>query len=261
MTTTFRNLLLASAVLGTTGGTVEAATLIGLTADNRLVRIDSETRRATAPVAIRGADGAVIGIDQRPADGRLYGLTANNQLVTIDPMSGQATQVSRLSEPFMGGARVTVDFNPAADRLRVMGSNGTSFRINVETGAVAKDGSHKYQAGTPFAETQPRIVAGAYSNSVAGTTATALYTLDTLLRSYNVQMPPNDGVQVVRGQLPATLPTGVAFDILTVGTTNTGYLLAAGTLHTLSIDNGALTPLGTVANLPASEIVDIAAMR
>ena len=43
-----------------------AATLIGLTADNALVRIDSETRRAAAPIRITGADGRVIGIDQRP---------------------------------------------------------------------------------------------------------------------------------------------------------------------------------------------------
>src|SRR2546430_13424484 len=32
------------------------------------------------------------------------------------------------------GVTVTVDFNPVADRLRVMGSDGTSLRVNVDDG-------------------------------------------------------------------------------------------------------------------------------
>ena len=53
----------------------DAATLIGLTADNQLLRIDTETRRASAPVRVSGAAGRLVGIDVRPADGKLYGLT------------------------------------------------------------------------------------------------------------------------------------------------------------------------------------------
>jgi hypothetical protein len=44
----------------------QAQTLIGLTADGMLLRIDTETRRAGAAVRITGADGRVLGIDQRP---------------------------------------------------------------------------------------------------------------------------------------------------------------------------------------------------
>ena len=258
-----RAALLGATLLATlAAGAAQAETLLGLTADNHLVRIDAEGRRAMAPMRITGAEGRVIGIDQRPADGKLYGLTDAGQIVTIDPANGRAMQVSRLSERFEGGGRAVVDFNPVADRLRVMGMNGTSFRVNVETGAVVRDGQLKYQAGTPLAETAPRITAGAYTNSMAGAQATALYTLDTLARSYNLQAPPNDGVQQAKAELPAGLPPGIAFDILSDGQGgNRGFLLAAGTLHRVDPATGMVTPAGAVAGLPGSEIIDIAAWR
>jgi len=261
MTTPFR-LTLAAFGMITAAQASQAATLIGLTADNTLVRIDSETRRAAAPVRVTGADGRLLGIDQRPADGRLYGVTERGQIVTIDPATGRATQVSRLNTEFASGGRAVVDFNPVANRLRLMGMNGVNFRVNVDTGEVARDGQVKYAAGTPLAETTPRVVAGAYTNSVAGTQATALYTIDTLTRTYNLQAPPNDGVQQPRGEVAAMLPPGVAFDILSDGQGgNMGFLMVGSTLHRVALDTGAPTALGDVAGLPASEVIDIAAMR
>lgn len=257
-----RSLALAGAALVAGLAHAQAAGLVGLTADNMLVRLDSETRRAGASVRITGAEGRVIGIDQRPADGRLYGVTDAGQIVTIDPATGRATQVSRLSERFEGGGRAVMDFNPVADRLRLMGMNGVNFRINVDTGAVTRDGQLKYQQGSPYAETAPRIVAGAYRDSIAGTQQTALYTIDSLLQQFNLQAPPNDGVQQPRGTLMPALPNGVAFDILADGQGgNTGFLLVGGTLMTINLENGTLSPRGPVAGLPAAEVIDIAAMR
>jgi hypothetical protein len=239
----------------------QAATLLGLTADNALVRIDSETRRAAAPVRITGADGRVMGIDQRPQDGMVYGVTDRGQIVTIDAGTGRATQVSRISG-FDPGGRAVVDFNPVANRLRVMGLNGVNLRVNVETGEAARDGALKFAAGTPMAEQQPRITAGAYTNSVAGATGTALYTIDTLTRTFNLQAPPNDGVQQPRGEVAAMLPPGVAFDILADGQGgNRGFLLAGGTLHLVNLETGAATATGPVTGLPAAEVIDIAALR
>ena len=211
---------------------------------------------------MRGTDGALLGIDVRPADGKLYGVTASGQIVTIDPSSGMATRVSQLSEAFEAGGRAVVDFNPVADRLRLMGASGVHFRVNVETGAVVKDGQLKYQAGTPWAETTPRVVAGAYTNSMAGATATMLYTVDTLSRSLNLQAPPNDGVQQPKGEIAASLPVGVAFDIMTeAGGANAAMLLAAGTLHTVDLASGKATIIGAVAGLPQAEVIAIAVLR
>src|SRR5688572_17644110 len=100
MTPSLRTLLaIGAATVAAVGADASAstATLIGLTADNALLRIDSDSRRAIgAPVRISGADGRVLGIDQRPQDGRLYGVTERGQIVALDPASGRATQVSRL---------------------------------------------------------------------------------------------------------------------------------------------------------------------
>lgn len=257
-----RHLLLAAvaaAALAPTPG--QAATLIGLTPDNRLVTIDTETRRAAPPVAIRGVEGRVLGIDQRPADGSLVALTDAWMLYRIDPRTGAATMLSRLTERAELGGRAVVDFNPTVDRLRVMGINGTNLRINVDTGATLVDGALKYAPGDRNAGTMPRITAGAYSNSVKGATQTALYTIDTLLGSFNLQAPPNDGVQQSKASFGMSLPPATAFDILADGDGgNWGFVLADGTLHRLDVQTGALSALGPVTGLPG-EIIDIAAMR
>ncbi|MEI6162674.1 MAG: DUF4394 domain-containing protein [Roseococcus sp.] len=259
MTQIFRSALLASvALLGSVAA--QATTIVGLTADNQLVRMDSETRRAMPAQRIQGADGRVIAVDQRPANGMLYGVTERGQIVTLDPATARATQVSRLNMPFEFGGRAVADFNPVPDRLRLMGMNGTNFRVNVETGEVARDGTLKHGDG-PLAGTMPRIVAGAYINSMAGATATTLYTIDTLQNALNVQAPPNDGIQAPRARISATLPTGVAFDILAEGTNNTAFLLTGTTLHTLNLADGAVVTRGAVTGLPAVEVIDIAVMR
>ncbi|UPY36536.1 DUF4394 domain-containing protein [Sediminicoccus sp. KRV36] len=259
MTQIFRSALLASvALLG--GVAAQATTLVGLTADNMLVRMDSETRRAMPAMRISGADGRVIAVDQRPANGMLYGVTERGQIVTLDAATGRATQVSRLSMPFEFGGRAVADFNPVPDRLRLMGMNGTNFRVNVETGEVARDGTLKHGDG-PLAGTMPRIVAGAYINSMAGATATTLYTIDTLQNALNVQAPPNDGIQAPRARISAALPTGVALDILTEGTNNTAFLLTGSTLHTLNLADGMVATRGAITGLPAAEVIDIAVLR
>ena len=258
----FRALLLGGA-LAVTASAADAATLIGLTVDNQLVTIDTETRRASAPVRVSGAAGKLVGIDVRPADGKLYGLTDSGQIVTIDSATGAATRVSQLNERFESGGRAVVDFNPVADRLRVMGMNGTSLRVNVQTGEAAKDGQLKYAAGTPWAETAPRVTAGAYTNSAAGAQQTALLTIDSLTRTLNLQAPPNDGVQTPRGEVARSLPVGPAFDILADGQgNNRGFLLAERTLHDVDLQSGRATALGAVSGLPGgAEVIDIAAMR
>lgn len=263
MTRTIRPLAICAAVAATSfiALPAAAATLVGLVDGKSLALIDSDTKKVTKTVAISGAP-ALVGIDQRPADGMLYGLAADGTVFTVDVASGKATQKSKLSTMLPAGAVATVDFNPVADRLRLMGMNGTNFRVNVATGEVARDGQLKYQAGTPWAETQPRITAGAYTNSLVGAQATALYTLDPLARAWNLQAPPNDGVQQPKAELPAGLPPGLAFDILSDAQGgNAGFLLAAGTLHRVDTATGQVTPAGAVTGLPAAEIIDIAAMR
>jgi hypothetical protein len=259
MTKTLRLALMASAAI-LTAQAAQATTIVALTADSQLIRIDSETRRAMPATRITGADGQVVGIDQRPQDGRLYGITATGQIVTIDPANGRATQVSRLNTQFQPAGRAVFDFNPVANRVRVMSLDGQNLRVNVETGEAVTDGRLKNVAGA-LGEVMPRIIAGAYTNSMAGATATMLLTIDTSQNALNVQNPPNDGVQTPRARLSVQVPAGVAMDILSDGTNNMGFVMAGGTLHALDITTGALTPRGNVTLPRGAEVIDIAAMR
>ena len=163
---------------------------------------------------ISGA-GPVLGIDVRPADGMLYGVTSDGNIVTIDVASGKATMKSKLSEAWTRSAAVTFDFNPAADRLRLMSAEGVSWRINVDDGKVTVDGSHKYKDA--MAGKTPRVVAGAYTNSFKDTKATALYNIDAATSSLVTQAPPNDGVLNTVGPLGITVNGPVAFNIVSSG--------------------------------------------
>jgi hypothetical protein len=70
-------------------------------------------------------------------------------------------------------------------------------------------------------------------------------------------------VQQPRGEVAASLPAGIAFDILADATgNNRGFLLAEGKLHEVDLQDGRATALGAVSGLPGgAEVIDIAAMR
>ena len=159
--TSHRNVMMAIAVSAfLVPAVAEAGSIIGLVDGKSLVTIDPASRKVVSKVDIKGAAN-VLGVDVRPADGMLYGVTADGMIVTIDPKSGQATMKSKLSETLKPGVVATVDFNPVADRLRVMASDGTSHRINVDDGKVTVDGSHKFKDGDANAGKTAKVVAGA----------------------------------------------------------------------------------------------------
>jgi hypothetical protein len=255
-----RNLKLA--VLGAVAATTlmataaQAGTIIGLVDGTWLVGIDSASRKVTWKSEVKGA-GPLLGIDVRPADGALYGLTGNGKIVTIDPKSGQATEKSTLSENLKAGVTVTFDFNPVADRLRLMGSDGTSLRINVDDGKVTVDGSHKYKEGDANAGKTPKVVAGAYSNSFKGTKATALYNIDAATGSLVSQAPPNDGVLNTIGSLGIPVNGAVAFNIVAQGEDNNGWLASGGNLYAVDLKTGKAKMAGKIEGLPG-KLSDIA---
>lgn len=73
----------------------------------------------------------------------------------------------------MGDANlITVNFNPVADRLRVMTNTGQNLRINVDTGATITDGTLSLTGSSPA------VIAGAYTNAFDGTGSTKLYSID-----------------------------------------------------------------------------------
>ncbi len=232
----------------------QAQTIAALTGDASLVHIDSDTRRAVRTVAITGADAPIAGIDVRPADGKLYALSYSGAVYTIDPMTGAATRHSQLRTAPSAAGAVTVDFNPVANRLRVITQDGTNLRANIDDGAVTMDQPLRYAAG----EAKPAVIAGAYTNSRTGATETTLFDIDSS-GAFLRQAPPNDGVLNAVGQLGAA-PQIVAFDIAAgADGANAGWAIADGALHRIDLATGAATSLGRLRGV-RGEVRDIAVL-
>jgi hypothetical protein len=240
-----------------TSGAQAAGWIVGLVDGKSIVTIDPATRKVASKADIKGA-GPILGIDVRPADGMIYGVAGDGSIVTIDAKSGQATPKSKLSEMLKAGVTPTIDFNPVADRLRVMGSDGTSLRVNVDDGKATVDGSHKYKDGDANAGKTPKVVAGAYSNSVKGTKATTLYNIDATTGALVTQAPPNDGVLNTIGSLGMAISGPVAFNIVNSGEDkNDGWLVAGGSLYSVDIKTGKATMVGRIEGL-SGVLTDIA---
>lgn len=108
----------AGLLLSTIAAPAMTATVVGLSGENELHWLDTDSWTRTGGVTVTGVEGRLLGIDVRPADGMLYGVFADGTLASIDPMTGVATKVSTLTTKLADGVSATVDFNPVADRLR-----------------------------------------------------------------------------------------------------------------------------------------------
>ena len=234
-----------------------AATLVGLTGKGELITFDSHKPGLAKTVAISGAQGAVLGIDIRPSDKKLYAVTDASIIYTIDWKTGAATQVAKLSEAFSGGGKAVVDFNPVADRLRLMGANGVNFRIHPDTGAVTKDGMLAYAAADRMNGKKPWITAGAYTNSMAGVRAHGAVQPRHRQRRADPAEPAQRRRAADAWRLGVKFAQDTAFDIMPDGNGgNVAYALSGKTLYTVDLEKGEAKTVRELKKLPA--IVDIA---
>ena len=242
--------VLAAALAITAAIDAQASTLVALTGNQTLLTIDTDTATVLARTTASGLYSPLVGIDVRPADGQLYGLTRKGTVVTIDPGTGAATFKSTLTQTVPAGVRAAVDFNPAANRMRIIGRNGTNLRADVDTGTVTKDTDISFAQPNPFGGTTPAVVAAAYSNSVANAKATVLWDIEDRTDALYIQLPPNDGVlTAVANQLG--IQTSVAgFDIETLPNgVNRAWLINGNVLFQLGLVSGIATNGTPVAGL------------
>jgi hypothetical protein len=237
--------------------------VVGLTG-RRLVCFEAERpERARDLGRIRGlqTDTRLVGIDFRAATGDLYGLGDAGGVYTIDTDTARATLASRATVALQGQS-FGVDFNPAADRLRVVSDTGQNLRINVVDGTTNSDGALNYTAGTPATG-----VAGAgYTNNDADTnTNTTLFDLDSSLDQVAIQSPPNNGSLVATGKLGVDTDATVGFDIysrLRRGTTVDNDAFASLTVDGRTAFYGVDTLTGRVDRIgrfdSSVQVMDIA---
>jgi hypothetical protein len=247
---------IAAAVL-TTVSTVQAETIFGLSTSNSLFSFDSASPGTiSTPVSITGVTtGTIVDIDFSPVAFTLYGIASNGDLYSLNTTTGAATLrigVSAQIAPNTITAPTAIDFNPAADRLRVFqGTN--SFRLTGDAstydsaqtaGTVSSDGAFTGIAGA-------NLVAAAYSNNVNnGATAPSLYSLDT---TNNTLVLHSTGPAFVTIAPVGTLgvdigTTNVGFDISFGQGAATGYVSDSDNFYTVNLATGTLSSAAVIGN-------------
>lgn len=158
----------------------------GATGFTRLVRLDD-------------GNSNFIGIDVRPADGKLYALTDTGIIYTVALGSanlGALTRVSAMSPRFNSGFQSLMDFNPVLNALRLIGSNDQNFAVVNSGGnlnATAVQTAISYMAGDVNAGADPNISAGSYTNNFVGATTTLFYAIDYDLDTFVTIQPATPG--------------------------------------------------------------------
>ena len=222
-------------------------------------------RKLGAVSGLQGADTALVGIDFRVQDGLLYGVGNGGGVYTIDTTNGVATHASQLTQA-LSGTRFGVNFNPAANALRIVSDNGQNLRhpfVTPEPRTTFVDAPLSFVAGTVASG----IAAIAYTNNdLDASTNTFLFDLDAAQDQLALQAPANNGTLTAAGKLGMDVDSSVGFDIYTrvvdgVARTNTAFASfnVAGVpgFYRLNLTTGRPTLVGTLAEPLVAFSVDL----
>jgi Domain of unknown function (DUF4394) len=206
------------------------------------------------------AGDALVGIDYRVARGVLYALSASGRLYTIDTATGKLQPVAAAPAAALQGGTVGVNFNPVADRIRVVTDTGQNLRLHPDTGALAAtDPAVAYAAGDARHGQAPRLAAAAYTYNKQNDKLTTNYAIDraagTLVTQGSVEgvapvVSPNTGLLRSVGPLGTGPVDAAALDIADTDNTALAALRQGGrtSLHLVNLATGAATRIGTVGN-------------
>ncbi|EKA5636404.1 DUF4394 domain-containing protein [Vibrio navarrensis] len=214
------------------------------------------TIQTTLPVQGLASGEKIVGIDFRVARGDLYALSSQGRIFIINLSSGVATLVpgSKPTEPINGG-HWGFDFNPAADKMRVVGKQNLNLRLHPDTGAIIDfdsktsgtqtDPKLTYDRGDINAAYTPDIVAAAYTYNPNNEKLTTNYAIDKQRGTLVMQ-------GTIEGATPAVSPNlGVLYTIGGLGIEP----IQDASLDISDINNIALGTITTSASLPAKLVV------
>lgn len=216
-------LMAGAGLLGACGGgsnndgpriQVSPANAYLLTSNNRIIGVDLDdtefartvtgllqnTAATNSPNAL-DVDEKVLDIDYRNAEGLVYGLTrvgSEGRIIIIDPINGTIFRRGTLTAengddaPYQGlltNTNYTIDFNPAVDKLRILGSDGTNLRVTITANSDATATVPTTPAATVVTDgnvncgsacsTVPTLIGAAYTDERAMTPPTRLFGMDT----------------------------------------------------------------------------------
>ncbi|WP_410812169.1 DUF4394 domain-containing protein [Micromonospora sp. 067-2] len=185
---------------------------VGLTADQQLIKFAANRPQFACTIGSVDLPGSefLVGIDYRVQDGRLYGVGSVGGIYVLSTRNAVATKTSQLTAA-LAGTSFGVDFNPAADRLRIISDTGQNLRHNVNPGGTTiVDNPLIYPPSTSAVG----VTGAAYTNNdLNPSTATTLFDIDTALDQVAVQSPANSGQLVATGALGVNAGPQAGFDI------------------------------------------------
>jgi hypothetical protein len=229
---------------------------------NQLVRFTADAPGTVTARALTGlAPGErVMGIDIRPADGKLYAIGSTSRLYVVDRKTGVATAVGAMPfAPALAGIAFALAVNPVADKLRVQSDYDQNLRLDPVTGGAMNDGMLAFAKGDVNERQSPNLVASAYTNSVSpAPSATVLFAIDSTRNLLTRFADPNDGQVTTVGDLGVDTSDVAGFDICggSKGLPMQAYALlmtdpTTTGLYTIDLGSGAATLLGAVGTSTA----------
>ncbi|MFD4238869.1 DUF4394 domain-containing protein [Streptomyces sp. NPDC058542] len=196
----------------------DSLSVIGLTSGQRLVEF--RTGEPSKPWQLGKVSGLkkdtkLVGIDFRVQNAKLYGVGDKGGIYTLNTRNAKAAKVSQLTVA-LAGTFFGVDFNPAANRLRVISDTGQNLRHNIDDPAAPRTTTVDTPLTNPTTppSSAKGVTGAAYTNNdLNADTATALFDIDTTNDRVSLQSPANSGTLAPTGNLGVNAGPNAGFDI------------------------------------------------
>ncbi len=213
-------------------------TILAITASNTLIRFNAghpEQIEASRQLSGLEPREKVLGIDFRPANGRLYAAGSSGRLYLVDASTGAATAVGKGNfSGWISSDQIGFDFNPLSDRIHLTDSAGNNLRLHPETGdlidgnsmlaGIQPDARLAYSEEDRNAGKISRVTGIAYTNGhgATGSTSFAIDSAQAVLVTVGrpehttpakTPSAPYEGRLFTIGRLRADIGMPVGFDI------------------------------------------------
>jgi hypothetical protein len=218
---------------------------VGLTTSAQLVEFDTSTPgTASAGPTVTGLQPGetILGIDFRPATGKLYGLGSRSRLYRINEATGHATQVGPQFPAALSGTSFGFDFNAHTDRIGVVSDAEQNFRLDPATAAQTVD-----NALAPAGSVGTASYSDAYDGAPSSTLWGIDYASDMLVRigAANATATANGGAVATIGALGVDAGADVSLDVSFPAPVV--FAAIGGSLYTIDLSSGAATLVGQIS--------------
>ncbi len=246
--------------------------ITGAFAGESLVSFDSANPAAVTTIgALSGvlSRHGVRGIDFRPATGEMYAVSNDGVFAQLYRVNLATAALTRVGAGFVFPddpyTRLSIEFNPATDRIRLVTGNGFNLRLDPDTGTIAGvDNPLQWAPGDAGAGDIPFAADVAFTNNVPGVGSTTLLAYDFARDVVALQggvggIPsPDVGVWTTLGASGVTvIDAGVGLDVsATTGAVFASYTrLGVEAFASVNVATGRFTEIGVFTGI---EMLDIA---